>query len=284
MNWYYMKGGERKGPVNLEGLRELLQEGEIDKSTMVWNKSMGDQWTKVADVTVLAGPKENADDPKIKEDFRKKMEEREAAVAAQKKTTLTRSVIAGVCLAAVVALGVAFVKGAPRREWGMSSASPVCSIKKLEKKLVDEYQMEKRTVESFEHFGKPAEVIYQYSEAKKTPGDHVSGKGVITVTVDAEGNIKALLGTFPSPGLHGPTLNNRSVGSLTMNELWLAHGGAEERALQLLNEVQARVGATGFVNVPEDAVCQILDGNSMRAVWAEHGPNTRNSIVYFEAR
>jgi len=283
MNWYFMQGGERKGPVNLEGLRELLQDGEIDKSTMVWNKGMGDTWTKIADVPTLAGPQESADDPAVKEDFRRKMEERNAALAAQKRAALKRNLIVGVAAIVLIALGVAFVKGAPKREWGASSSNPVCSLKKLEDKLLGEYQMDKETLERCENLGRPSSKIYQFSGAKKTPGDHVSGKGTITVTVDDGYNVKALVGTFPSPGMRGPTLNNRSVVSLTMNSLWLAHGGKEEKALSVKNEILPQLKETGFAAIPDDAVCEIIEAGGMRGVWAEHGPNTRWSIVYFEA-
>lgn len=284
MNWYFMQSGERKGPVNLEGLRELLQDGEIDKSTMVWNKGMGEEWAKVADVPALAGPQEIVDDPEVKEDFKRKMEERNAAVAAQKKAALRRSIIIGVAAVVIVVLLVGFVKSAPKREWGVSGSDPVCSVHKLEKKLLDKYQMEKKVIETFAYISKPAAQIYQYSGAKNAPGKHVSGKGTITVAVDKDNSIKAIVATFPSPGSHGPVLNNRSVVSIEMNSLWLAHGGNEEKALLMKHEILPRYSDAGLANVPSDAVCEVIESEKMRGIWTEHGPNTRYSLVYFESR
>ncbi len=279
-----MKGGERKGPVNLEGLRDLLQDGEINKETMVWNKGMGDQWAKVEDVTVLSGPLENTDDPEVKEDFRRKMEERRAKLAAEKSAGLKRNAVIAAVAVLVVGGAAAFVKSGPRRAWGVSSSDPICSLKKLEKKLIGEYQMEKTRLESYGHMGKPASKIFQYTGAKATPGDHVSGKGTVTVSTDDDYRVKAVVGVFPSPGMRGPLLNNRSAGSITMEGLWIAHGGEEKKTLLMQNEVLPGISGTGLSNVPNDAVCQVVESEKVRAIWTEHGPNTRHSIVYFEVR
>jgi len=42
--WYYLKSGQQQGPVSLERLRELAQQGELKPEDLVWSASMTD-WT-----------------------------------------------------------------------------------------------------------------------------------------------------------------------------------------------------------------------------------------------
>ena len=48
-NWYYTTdGAERRGPVSLDQLRELLQRGTVQPADRVWTEGMPD-WTPAAD-------------------------------------------------------------------------------------------------------------------------------------------------------------------------------------------------------------------------------------------
>ncbi len=44
MNWYYVRGGQRNGPVDEETIRRLISVGELKRNDLVWNEGMGDQW------------------------------------------------------------------------------------------------------------------------------------------------------------------------------------------------------------------------------------------------
>ncbi|MCC6145320.1 MAG: RDD family protein [Candidatus Hydrogenedentes bacterium] len=42
MDWYYVAGGERRGPVDREAFRALVREGAVQADTLVWNPDMPD--------------------------------------------------------------------------------------------------------------------------------------------------------------------------------------------------------------------------------------------------
>lgn len=46
MNWYYVRGGQRNGPVDEEAIRRLIAVGELRPNDLVWNESMGDKWVE----------------------------------------------------------------------------------------------------------------------------------------------------------------------------------------------------------------------------------------------
>lgn len=53
--WYYAKAGNQVGPINLETMRSLIQDGTIDPSVdLVWNPNMAD-WVLAEQVSVLSG-------------------------------------------------------------------------------------------------------------------------------------------------------------------------------------------------------------------------------------
>lgn len=56
MNWYYVRGGQRQGPVDEEALRRLIATGELKAGDLVWNESMGDQWVAASAVPGLFAP------------------------------------------------------------------------------------------------------------------------------------------------------------------------------------------------------------------------------------
>lgn len=55
MQWYYAVNGKQNGPVDEAVLRVLAQEGKLGRDDLVWNASMGDQWSKAATVPGLFG-------------------------------------------------------------------------------------------------------------------------------------------------------------------------------------------------------------------------------------
>ncbi len=56
MNWYYVKDGQRQGPVDEETLRRLVLEGTLKADGLVWNETMGDQWAAAITVPGLFTP------------------------------------------------------------------------------------------------------------------------------------------------------------------------------------------------------------------------------------
>jgi hypothetical protein len=87
MDWYYSHNGERKGPVELETIKALLAAGTLSKNNLVWNESMGTTWTRISDVSTLAGPQTAPEDPLVAEEFKRKMEERNQLLARQRRAT-----------------------------------------------------------------------------------------------------------------------------------------------------------------------------------------------------
>lgn len=286
MNWYFMQGDERKGPVNLEGLKELLDDGTISSSTPVWNKGLGNEWVKVADVPALAGPSLPVSDPEVKAAFEKGLRKREEAEAGERRTRLFKMAAAAAVLAVAVSAVASHMNGKARRSLGIDAANPIVAMGILEQRLLSEYKMQKTDITSFDHFSKSYPAIVQYSNAQREKEPHVSNKGVFTVALDDKGAVMAVACNFPSPGLHGPNLNDRSIASIFMEELWAAHGGkAEGRLMSNHGEVMPALGPScGYANVPADAVCNILDAGPVRCIWSEYGPNTRYSLVYWEVK
>jgi hypothetical protein len=59
VNWYYVSGSERVGPVGEDVLRDLFQKEEINQETYIWKKGFGN-WERLKDVTELKLEKEAA--------------------------------------------------------------------------------------------------------------------------------------------------------------------------------------------------------------------------------
>ena len=51
--WYYVDGGEKRGPVSRERLKELGQTGEIEGATLVWREGLSD-WASAASLGLFA--------------------------------------------------------------------------------------------------------------------------------------------------------------------------------------------------------------------------------------
>ena len=43
--WYYAKGGQQHGPINVEGLKQLAATGQLQPSDLVWREGMA-AWRK----------------------------------------------------------------------------------------------------------------------------------------------------------------------------------------------------------------------------------------------
>jgi hypothetical protein len=52
VNWYYVSGSERVGPVGEDVLKALFQKEEINQETYIWKKGFGN-WERLKDVTEL---------------------------------------------------------------------------------------------------------------------------------------------------------------------------------------------------------------------------------------
>jgi GYF domain 2 len=61
--WYYAQNGERKGPVDLNTIQSLFQEGQINGDDLVWEEGMAD-WVKadkvLTKIPVLSSTTEQA--------------------------------------------------------------------------------------------------------------------------------------------------------------------------------------------------------------------------------
>lgn len=54
MNWYYSKGETRQGPVTTEVLQSLVDRGELDATSLVWNETL-DGWKRLTEVDLASG-------------------------------------------------------------------------------------------------------------------------------------------------------------------------------------------------------------------------------------
>ena len=79
INWYYVQGSERVGPVGFETLKELFLKDEINSESYVWRKGF-QNWERIKDVTEL--------DFSSSEEVEVKLERRaeKAAVQIEKET------------------------------------------------------------------------------------------------------------------------------------------------------------------------------------------------------
>lgn len=53
MQWYYVKDGERHGPVEDDEFRRLAADGEVQPNDHVWNEAMGQQWAPASSIPGL---------------------------------------------------------------------------------------------------------------------------------------------------------------------------------------------------------------------------------------
>jgi hypothetical protein len=54
--WFRLEGTERRGPIGLDEMRELVLEGTLVPRSWVWADGMPD-WMRVADVPALVPPR-----------------------------------------------------------------------------------------------------------------------------------------------------------------------------------------------------------------------------------
>lgn len=54
--WFHLQGTERRGPVGIEEMRELVLEGTLVPRSWVWSDGMPD-WMRVEDVPALVPPR-----------------------------------------------------------------------------------------------------------------------------------------------------------------------------------------------------------------------------------
>ena len=53
VNWYYVVGSERVGPISIEGLKKLFLNNEINLETYIWKKGF-QNWERLKDVSEIA--------------------------------------------------------------------------------------------------------------------------------------------------------------------------------------------------------------------------------------
>ena len=50
MQWWYVKDGQRLGPVEESELKAMAEGGSLGPDDLVWNSSMGQTWKKASEV------------------------------------------------------------------------------------------------------------------------------------------------------------------------------------------------------------------------------------------
>jgi uncharacterized membrane protein len=53
MNWYYVVKGQQQGPVTVDAIQGLIQDGTLVPSDYVWNEQMGSAWKRITEVPEL---------------------------------------------------------------------------------------------------------------------------------------------------------------------------------------------------------------------------------------
>lgn len=65
--WYYVKGSERVGPINLEEIQDLIKENSLTEESYLWRKGFSN-WEKLKNIEELKNLKQE-ENPDILEDF-----------------------------------------------------------------------------------------------------------------------------------------------------------------------------------------------------------------------
>ncbi|MBN1674347.1 MAG: DUF4339 domain-containing protein [Kiritimatiellae bacterium] len=52
--WHYVQGNEKRGPISLDEIRQLIEAGTLVARSHVWHKSFGAHWRKVQDIPELS--------------------------------------------------------------------------------------------------------------------------------------------------------------------------------------------------------------------------------------
>ena len=55
--WYHLQGEDQRGPVDLDAIRRLVVDGEIDPDTYVWADGMPD-WLPASRVPAVTPPED----------------------------------------------------------------------------------------------------------------------------------------------------------------------------------------------------------------------------------
>jgi len=50
MQWWYVKDGERQGPIEEPELKAMAADGRLGRDDLIWNSTMGQEWKKAAEV------------------------------------------------------------------------------------------------------------------------------------------------------------------------------------------------------------------------------------------
>ncbi len=54
MLWYYIKDGQRLGPIEDDEIAGMVRDGRLNPDNLVWNETMGEEWAEVRSVAGLA--------------------------------------------------------------------------------------------------------------------------------------------------------------------------------------------------------------------------------------
>lgn len=83
INWYYVQGSERVGPVNEEALKDLFQKEVLNLESYVWRKGFAN-WEKLQDVSELNFTKAPAVEP-VKEEKKERKQDKKHEVSKKEE-------------------------------------------------------------------------------------------------------------------------------------------------------------------------------------------------------
>ncbi len=283
IKWYYAIDGEKNGPTEEFALKALIERGALKKTDYVWNKTMGSEWTLVADIPSLANT------PVIDEQitggdaaFNAALKGRHKLEARRRVTKRITAVITILVLAGLGYLGFLFFKSKPLRQWGINSSNPVGALAKLEKFLLEEKQMKKVSVNHAPFIRQRTARMYHYSKPQAPRGQFVTGAGSIILLADDNDQLKGITVEYPSPGNRPRSgLINPSVLSIFTDKFWLAITRSADLHKKKTEEMQPTTASEfGLNNLPKGH-CTTYKGHGITACKLEHSFNQRDTLVHF---
>jgi hypothetical protein len=284
VDWYYKSKEGKKGPVDTEFIKNLIKEGVLLSSDYVWNKTMGDTWTRIQELPVLIVPQ-----------FQ--LGSRQASLSGANfdelhrlhaRERLVRRIIF-VAVVAVIALGgyagYHWMENKPLRRWGIDAENPLGQFVILDKFLAAENLMDKASVDNCELTHLRSAQMYSYSNPKAERGTFVSGAGTLTLLLDETGKVKGVHAVFPSSGPRGGLAAvNECVVGMFIKQYWRMLSDTKEEEPKL-----ARIStATPLILESFELTAALPDSNfavltcgkvNVRGFWFEYGHAGQASMI-----
>lgn len=279
MDWYYMKNGERVGPVQAENIRTQIQEGNLGPADLVWNSGMGEKWSPLKDVYIFAVNFQK-DTPGSSQNFAKKLEERRQQEARDKATGSIKMAVGMLLLAAAIAGGIVWSKGKEARHRGITADFPLGKSATFDSFLLTTYKMDKGAPSRSDYAPAAVDLTGQrYAKPKAGGGEHVSDQGFITLYSKGD-TIRQIYAEFPTAGQRGPLWINKSQTSIQMEALWQLMGAPTKRNMRFIKEAPAGLAEKyGLTRMPHAGTYDTFDGPTVSGIWVEYSDYCAESLV-----